>query len=198
MPGVLSTQDYQRAAERLRCPLAAIRAVAEVEAPRGGFEADGNPTVLFEGHHFHRLTRGKFDLSHPTLSYPNWTKQFYGASRRAEWDRLRAAQALDWEAASKAASWGKFQIMGFNHYAAGFADIRAFVHAMEQSEQVQLDAFVSFIESEGLADELQRGDFRTFARIYNGPRFAENRYDTRLDAAYRKWTLQGHGEAGTA
>lgn len=186
---LLSTQDYQRAAERLKCPLAAIRAVAEVEAPRGGFDADGNPTTLFEGHHFYRLTRGKFAESHPTLCFPEWTRKHYGKTRAEELDRLHRAQALDWEAACKATSWGKFQIMGFNHYAAGFPDIRSFVTAMCESEGRQLDAFCEFIESQGLQDEMQRADWKPFARVYNGRRFAESRYDTRLDAAYRKWAL---------
>lgn len=186
---LLSTQDYQRAAERLKCPLASIRAVAEVEAPRGGFDDDGNPTTLFEGHHFFRLTNGKFALSHPTLCFPKWSREFYGKTRAAELRRLHQAQELDWAAACKATSWGKFQIMGFNHYAAGFADIRSFVTAMCESEGRQLDAFVSVIEEWGLADELQRGDWKTFARVYNGPRYAENRYDTKIDAAYRKWAL---------
>ena len=182
----LSTGDFRRAAERLGCPLAAIMAVCEVEAPRGGFDSEGRPTTLFEGHKFYKFTGGKWAMSHPTLCFLNWDRQFYGRSREEEWARLKAAQALDWDAACKATSWGRFQIMGFNHNAAGFPDVASFVTAMSESEGRQLDAFVELIEDWGLADELQRGDWKTFARIYNGPRYAENRYDTKLSAAFER------------
>lgn len=56
----LATQDFERAAQRLHCPLAAVRAVCEVEAPRGGFNPDGSVVTLFEGHWFYKLTKGAY------------------------------------------------------------------------------------------------------------------------------------------
>lgn len=183
----LATQDFERAAQRLHCPLAAVRAVCEVEAPRGGFNPDGSVVTLFEGHWFYKLTKGAYAQSHPNLCFPNWTREHYGKTWQQEQDRLKTAQALSYDAACKSASWGRFQIMGFNHAIVGFPNVREFVNAMKESEGRQLDAFVEFIEHRELADELQRGDWKSFARIYNGPRFYENRYDEKLSAAYRKW-----------
>lgn len=190
MPGVLSTQDFERAAERLRCPLAAIRAVCEVESPRGGFNPDGEPVTLFEAHQFHRLTDGQFDARYPNLSGPKWDRMKYGKTWLEERKRFLAAGSLDYEAACMSTSWGRFQIMGFNYAVCGFRDISAFVFAMSNSEGDQLDAFCEYIEHRQLDDEMQRQDWKTFARIYNGPGYAQNAYDKKLDAAFRKWSLQ--------
>jgi hypothetical protein len=42
---------------------------------------------------------------------------------------------------------------------------------------------MNFIEHNGLMDELRRGDWRGFARRYNGSGYAANSYDTKLAAA---------------
>ncbi len=178
-------QDYLKAANTLRCDVAAIRAVCEVEAPKGGFFPDGTPTTLFEGHKFSQFTGGKYDESHPTISYPSWTREHYGDWTR-EKERLAEAITLDRTAALKSASWGKFQIMGFNHRAAGFPVLQKFINAMFESEAAQLQAFVNFVIHEKLDDELRDRRWADFARRYNGPGYAANRYDTKIAAAYER------------
>lgn len=180
----LTDDDFKRAATRLNCELAAIKAVAAVESPRGPFNPDGTPTTLFEGHVFSRLTKGKFDLTNPDISYPRWSRQWYGKTWVAEQDRLRRASQLSHKAALMAASWGMFQIMGFNYGAAGHVNVYNFVDAMRESASQQLEAFVTFIETTGLADELREHRWKDFARLYNGPGYALNRYDVKLAAAY--------------
>lgn len=182
----LTHQDFLRAANRLRCDVAAIRAVCEVEAPKGGFFPDGTPTTLFEGHKFSSFTGGIYDESHPAISYPSWTREHYGGWMR-EKERLAEAITLDREAALKSASWGKFQIMGFNHKAAGFPNVQKFVNAMYAGEAEQLDAFVNFVIHEKLDDEMRERRWAAFARKYNGPGFARNKYHLKLAAAYEKW-----------
>jgi hypothetical protein len=44
----LSREDYAKAARRLNLPAAALMAVGEVEAPRGGFLPSGQVTILLE------------------------------------------------------------------------------------------------------------------------------------------------------
>jgi hypothetical protein len=83
------------------------------------------------------------------------------------------------------ASYGAFQICGFNAGACGFGDVEVFVEAMK-TEQGQLEAFVAFIKSSGLADELQRKDWKGFARIYNGPSYSANAYDVKIANAYEQ------------
>lgn len=182
----LEDRDFAAAAFTLECEVEAIKAVCEVEAPRGGF-VDGQCLTLFEGHIFHRYTSGKFDAEAPTLSYPKWTTQFYGHTQRDESLRLAKACILDGQAALMSASWGRFQIMGFNFALCGFRDVQSFVKAMKESEKNQLDAFVQYVIHTRLNDELQDRRWADFARCYNGPEYQKNHYDTKLAAAYDKF-----------
>lgn len=181
----ITGDDYARAAAALGCEPAALEAVAQVESAGSGFFPDDTPKTLFEGHVFHRLTGGRFSASNPTLSYPKWTREWYGRDWKDEQYRLKVARTLDERAALMSASWGRFQIMGFNHGACGFASVEDFVQAMAESEARQLDAFVAFIESRHLADELRDKRWADFARLYNGPGYAANRYDQKMATAYR-------------
>ncbi len=184
--------DFQTAARELRCAVAAVKAVCEVEAPEGGFDAEGRPRILFEGHKFSAATGGRFDRSHPTLSYPVWTRQHYArgatadARNAGEHQRLQAACALDRQAALASASWGKFQILGANFKACGFATLQTFINAMYASESTQLGAFIRFVRHEQLDDEMRELRWADFARRYNGPRYAENNYHGKLAAAHRR------------
>lgn len=182
MKPTLTEDDFKRAAAAIGCEVAAVKAVCAVEAPRGGFLADGQPTILFERHIFSRRTMGVYDAKYPDISNRKPGGYQGGA---AEHDRLAIAVRLERRAALESASWGKFQIMGFNYEACGFSNLQAFINAMYESEGRQLDAFVAFILHEGLADELRQHRWADFARRYNGPTFAKNQYDTKLAAAYR-------------
>ncbi|MGH9894514.1 MAG: N-acetylmuramidase family protein [bacterium] len=189
MKRTLTDADFLGAARRLQCKVAALRAVAAVEAPAGGFLSDGRPRVLFEGHHFHRLTEGRFAQSHPTLSYPKWTRRHYARGKDAdargagELARLDAAIALDRQAALKSASYGKFQIMGSNHRLCMYPDVESFYMAMNIDEQKHLDAFCHFLKSRGFVVALRELDWARFA-LYNGPAFRKNDYDGKLARAY--------------
>jgi peptidoglycan hydrolase-like protein with peptidoglycan-binding domain len=179
-PGTrLDGGDIEAAAEALGCSVAAIKAVIDVES-RGGFLPDRRPRILFERHYFSRLTKGAHD-SQSDISNPKWGGYTGGP---AEYARLARAIALNRDAALRSASWGMFQIMGDNCGLAGFADAESFVAAMVSGEKAQLDAFVSFVRASRLADELARTDWAGFARGYNGPKYAENKYDIKLAAAY--------------
>ena len=190
----LTEDDFAAAAAMIGTDVASIKAVTEVEAPSGPFLEDGRPRVLFEGHIFHRLTGGRFSGSHPTISYPKWTKAHYSKGKDAEqrgvreWERLSAAIDLDRQAALKSASWGMFQIMGFNHAACGYGTVQDFVNAMYRSEGEQLKAFVRYVMANGLANELRMRMWKEFARAYNGPAYAQNQYDVKLAKAYAKYS----------
>jgi len=176
----ISAAAFEAAARLLDCDVAAVQAVAQVESRRDPFAPCGRPTVLFERHKFRRYTGGRFDDRHPGLSGPRG-----GYGRLAEqWDRLTAAIALDREAALMSASWGAFQIMGFNHAACGFDEVEAFAAAMAESADRHLDAFVGFVIANGLDRPLRALDWARFARGYNGPAFRDNDYDAKIARAY--------------
>lgn len=178
----IAEADFLRAAERLDCEVAAVKAVAKVESRGGGFLADKRPKILFESRWFHKLTGGRFDRTHPEISTPTWVRNYKGGA--GEYDRLAIALGLDREAALKAASWGMFQILGVNHGVCGFADIETFVKAQMESEGAHLDAFVGFVIGNRLDDELRDKRWADFAFGYNGPGYRQNRYDEKMADAY--------------
>lgn len=180
----LTEEDFKAAAQSLGVPVAAIKAVAEVEAPGPGFLPSGEPRILFERHKFHRHTNGRYDRTHPNISNPKWGG--YGPES-AQHGRLQQAVALDRDAALKSASWGKFQILGENYEQAGFGTLQGFINAMYASEADHLEAFVNFIRADKrLHAALKALDWRTFARIYNGSAYAQHGYHTRLADAFRE------------
>jgi hypothetical protein len=97
--------------------------------------------------------------------------------------------ALDRAAALQSASWGIGQVMGFNYTVAGFMTIDDMVAAMVKHEDAQLLAMANFIKGNNLAGALQRQNWVSFTRGYNGPDFKKNEYDTRLAAAHAKYKI---------
>lgn len=178
----LSEDSFNKAALALGCEVAAIKAVCEVEAPRGGFLEDGRVRILFERHKFYKYTSGKFASSHPDICNPQ--PGGYGPDGAYQYERFNKAFSLDPQAAMMSASWGKFQIMGFNFRAAGFSSLDDFVSAMKLGEGAQLLAFVNVVKSWRLEDALRHHDWASFARQYNGENYRINSYDTKLAAAY--------------
>jgi len=181
----LTEEDFATAAQILGCDIPAVKAVTEVESRGGGFLPDGRPKILFEGHWFYRYTKGKFAASHPTICYRRWTKAHY-IGGAGEYDRLNAAIALDRTAALLSASYGAFQVMGFNFAICGFTKIEDFYAAMQVSEGEHLKAFCQYVKNSGLADELRRHDWAGFAKGYNGAEYKKNAYDSKLARAWRK------------
>ena len=183
----LTDADYCRAAAKLQCEVAAIKAVAEAETKDKPFYSDGFPVILFERHIFRKKTNGRFSKTHPHLSGPAGGYGKAGANQRRKFSE---AFALDADAAMQSCSWGRFQIMGFNYAICGFKNVGAFVDAMKESEQGQLDAFVAYVKNNFLDDELREKKWGAFARGYNGPDYKKNQYDTKMAAFYKKFAAQ--------
>lgn len=181
----LNERSYREAAHALGTDIPTVMAVKDVESYGNGFLPSGKPKILFEGHIFSRLTRGKHDHSDPTISYPHWTTAHY-LGGESEYKRLNRALEINPQAAMMSTSWGLFQILGSNFRHAGFESVDDFVAAMRNGEEPQLDAFVLYVKSVGLDDELRRKDWEVFARGYNGPAYWKNHYAEKLEAAYRK------------
>lgn len=194
--GRLIDEDFTQVAELLGCEPAALKAVQQVETGgRGGFFSPGRPAILFEGHIF--WTQLKKRGSNPedyvkgneNILYPKWEKGHYKGGI-GEYDRLEQARKINREAADASASWGMFQIMGFNYTACGEESIESFVRSMCESEFKQLLLTANFIKKNSqMLQALQARDWAVFAKCYNGPAYAQNRYDVKLEAAYQKYSL---------
>lgn len=192
----LTRRDFDLAGRLLDVEPAALEAVKEVESGRGGgFLASGRPVILFEGHIFWgQLKKRGIDpklhaRGNEAVLYPAWDRTRYRGGE-AEYLRLEQAAKIDRGAALSSASWGMFQIMGFNHSACGEACVESFVDMMRRSELHQLLLAMRFMKSGGMLPALQRRDWAEFARRYNGPAYAQNRYDERLARAYEIFNEQ--------
>jgi hypothetical protein len=77
--------------------------------------------------------------------------------------------------------------MGYHWQALGYAGIADFVTRMQRNEGEQLDAFVRFLQADpALLKALKARKWADFARLYNGPAYADHAYDAKLAAAYAK------------
>jgi N-acetylmuramidase/Putative peptidoglycan binding domain len=164
----------------------------ETDPPYGGFYADKRPQILFERHIFHGLTKGKYDLQYPDIS--NAKAGGYGAGGSHQYDRLALAMSLDETAALQSASWGIGQVLGENYKEAGYASPQEMVTRVFASEDEQLLAVANEILSDrnGKAAKALAGhDWKTFASIYNGPAYAENKYDSVISGWFQKFSTGG-------
>lgn len=179
----LTEADIAEAARSLGVESALIAAVAEVESAGAGFLPDGRPVILFERHVFSRETAHRHDAMHPDISNPS--RGGYGRGGAHQYGRLHRAIALDRVAALRSASWGRFQIMGFNASVCGFPSVEAFVQAMTRGEAEHLKAFIAFCQANDLIRHLVVHNFPAFTRGFNGEGQVEY-YAGRLKAAYTK------------
>jgi len=180
-PRALSDRDFNLAAERLGCDVAAIKAVWDVEAGGQHFLPDGSVIRRFEPHHFPRAHWSKIGFSVRKGEAP------WRASLRLSNEAMfLRAVAVDENAAIDASSWGAPQIMaGMNHRAAGFSSGREMVEHMAVSAAHQLGAFVQLVENWGIAGAIRAHDWHAFARRYNGSGQVEH-YARLMEAAYRR------------
>ena len=195
------------AAARLGVELAAIYAVNEVESAGMGFLGNGKPKILFERHVMYDrlcLVRRDGDDSAALIAradklaaqQPNLVNRKAGgySGGSAEHQRLANARYIDTLAANESASWGAFQIMGYHATALGYASVDEFVELMSRSEADQFEAFVRYIEADAvLLKALKAKKWAEFARRYNGPAFARNLYDVKLERAYQRHADCGCG-----
>lgn len=216
----VTDEHYAEAGQRLEVSLRMIKAVGIVESRGDGYNSDGSLKSLYERHINYKLCKKAgclkeaqqalpVDLfSKKTGGYKGGTAEYTRAEeaylglekvfRELPWiaaDReLSEFKALDTVLQSK--SWGRWQIMGFNHALAGFDTPIEMVRAFHESEVAQLDGFVSFLQNTGLVKHLRdaealldagknpRPALSKFAIGYNGK--SHKNYDAKIAAEYNK------------
>lgn len=190
----LTFEDYERAAEFLRCDLFAIRAVLRVEARGSGFDFRLRPVILYEPHIFYRLL-GSGPLRNQAVAngvaYLRWGFKPYPKTSDARYQQLERAILIDQSKALQSTSWGIGQVMGFNYARCGYVSAEHLVAGAKESEGEQLMAMCRYIKSARLDDELREHRWAEFARGYNGPGYAANLYDYKLAQAYKQFQREG-------
>ncbi len=189
---MISEKQFKDSAKALNVEVATIKAVAEIEGGNSGFLATGEPVILFEPHIFWKQLKSKgidpnkHVKGNEDILYPIWGTTPYGKSSQQH-ERLARASKINRDAALKSASWGVFQIMGFNFKLAGYNTLQAFINDMYLNSDKHLEAFVTYVANTFLDDELRAKDFKSFARQYNGSAYYKNQYDIKLKKAYEKY-----------
>lgn len=185
----LTHEDYVNAAKTLQCDVAAIKAVAAVEASGGGFYDTGRPVVLFERHWMYRhLTSAHLPtlLSLAKAYRPDLVNPTAGGYLRGldEERRFREAVGLHPEFAYASTSYGQFQIMGFHYQALGYVTAEAMYTAAHVASE-QLTMFVKFIQQNKLLlSAIREKNWLQFASIYNGPQHHKNNYVGKMTDQY--------------
>lgn len=182
----LTERDIKIAARKLSIPVATLKAVTEVESRQRGFLPSGHPVILFERHIMYRRLDPS-EREHNAAKFPGIVNEKPGGYQggEAEWRRLRRACAIHETTAIESTSWGLFQIMGFHWQALGYRSAQHFHDQVSKNEGEQLEAFVRFVKlDKSLHAALKARDWQAFARLYNGPAYVRNHYDTRIAAAY--------------
>lgn len=189
----LQESDYEKAAKELGVDIASVKTITQVEAKEFGFLPNGFPVVLFERHKFYQMLakyRGVTMANTMAKMRPDICNIKSGGylGGAEEIKRLDAARTIDEKCAHLSASFGLFQIMGFNFDDCGFGDVHEFVQAMKQSEDAQMMAFVNFIKAdEKLHRAIKDKDWVEVASRYNGAGYAKNEYDKKLQQAYNSF-----------
>ncbi|MGD7095892.1 N-acetylmuramidase domain-containing protein [Ralstonia solanacearum] len=191
---LLTDADLIAAADTLGVPLAAIRAVNEVESRGHGFLPDGRPVILFERHVMYRqLKAAGHDADALARQFPNLVNEKRGGyvGKAGEHMRLSQAIAIDEACALASASWGLFQVMAYHWQRLEYRSVQDFVAGMRTSEAAQLEAFVRFVLADPtLLKALRARKWATFAELFNGPDYKANLYDVKLDRAFERYDAQ--------
>ena len=194
---MISEEELHAGARKVGVAPEALMAVRDVESLGFGFLNSGKAVILFEGHVFWKKLQeagadpAKYQSGNEDILYPKFIagNPVYKQDQHARLDKAAALDIPGVDTASLAhqsASWGLFQIMGFHHEKLGFPSVLDFSNAMNRSESDQFDIFLRFLHAEKMLDDLRQLKWANFARRYNGAKYAENRYDTRLASFYKK------------
>lgn len=204
---------FTQASKALGVPQSYVRAIQEVETTGASFLPDGRVKILFERHWFYKKLKGAIASNPSALA--NVAAKLGSASKdvetlmtqmvqkfgdicnptrggyqggSAEWDRLNKAMDFDIEAAAQAASYGGYQLMGFNCKACGFNTAKDMMLALAVSESAQFLAMIAFVKSNpSMWAALKAANWAKFAEEYNGSAYKDNKYDTKLIAAEKTW-----------
>jgi len=109
-------------------------------------------------------------------------------NQAAEWLVFNVAFAMNAQAAMESTSIGLMQVMGFHWKILGFSSVGAMWDYAKSSEANQVRLGLRFIKlNPKMYAALRDHDWPVFAYYYNGPKYKNFKYDTRLEAAYQKF-----------
>lgn len=190
--------DIEAGASMLGVSPAMLNAVSIVESRGEGFNRDGSLRMLYERHKGYKYAEQENCLDEMIIrAGVDVCSQTPGDYKGGipEYSRLKRVGEVNSYVALMSASFGRWQIMGFNHKIVGYESPSEMFEAFAESEANQLMAFVEFVKYNGLARHLIDAErladagksplkpLNLFAIGYNGKR--HDRYDKKIAAAYQ-------------
>jgi hypothetical protein len=200
--------------KELAVDIPALQAVLEIESDGQSFlpiptltpkgvDVSGYPVIQFEGHVFWSELTSLHDPDlrpasvlaknpdYRDILYPKATLR-YTLRSPAEWDQLLKARSIHADAANRSASWGAFQVMGFNHAKVGFPSLADFLETVKTAEG-QARVFIGYVKAfPACLKALRSHDWAVFAFHYNGAGYKKNAYDTKLAKKYKEFSSCVH------
>lgn len=187
MSKLLTNEQIAEAAKSINVEYAALKAVDVIESRGQGFLPNGQPKILFES----KVFRG--ELRKRSIDPDQYIDRYYDVVRSnpkpyglesQQHARLQRAAEINRNAALCSASWGRYQVMGFNWDYIGYESLQAFISAMYRSEADHLDACIRYCKKRRIVTALRERDWTAFAIGYNGK--GQQGYDKRLAQEYAK------------
>lgn len=182
-----NTVILNRLASKAKVDPVAIAALIEVESGGVIFVRNSRlPLIRWEGHYFYRLLSVSNRARAVSAGLASKVAgRIHNPSNPAERYRVfQSAIQIDPEAAYASISFGVGQIMGANFRVLGYELASKMYADATQGFFNQLIQLLRFIRAKNLIAELNRRDWRAFARGYNGPAYEVNGYHIKLAQAY--------------
>jgi hypothetical protein len=174
-----------------------LNAILQVESNGQGFNADGRLKIRFEAHIFERyIPKNIFD-AHFRYDKNDILSAYYRHSihnpwmsihidQSGEYTALEIARTINNDAALMSTSFGAAQIMGFNFRRVGFATPQEMMAAFLADPAYHTISLLTYCLNDlQLVTAIASRDWRTIARLYNGPGLVDL-YSVRLEKAYKR------------
>lgn len=172
-------------------PLAACLAFMEVEANGVTGTIVGGvmkAVIRWEGHYFDRLVPPKLQAlaRKAGLASPKVGGVKNPKDQTSRYRMLEQGKKIDVTAAISSCSWGVGQVMGSHWKWLGYKSAQDFEATAQKGFTGQLAIMFGFMEKSGVIPHLRRLDWSAVARIWNGPKYATNKYDVKMANAYAR------------
>lgn len=148
------------------------------------------PIIRWEGDYFWRLVPEKFRPRAVALKLTTAAggKVPNPAGQDARFIMLENGKTLDVTAAISSCSWALGQVMGAHWKWLGFKSALEFEAMAWSGFSGQVAIMFAFMRKSGIIPHMQRHDWSAMARIWNGPKYATNNYDTKMRSEYERLT----------
>lgn len=168
--------------KQLDIDTAAAVAVLAVESAGNAYGSSGKVLIRFENHLFWRFwgknNSKKFEDHFRFDSRKYWTNHFFRPDKKSEWQSFHGNQEKEWEvfdfarklnpaAAYISTSYGAPQILGTNYKKVGYSSPEALLEHFQKDIRFHVLALFDFFSPQ-MIKYVQRKDFTSFARYYNG------------------------------